>query len=228
MIKRTEPPKDAPPAHREQCYVCRRAKKNCLCGSVKPFSTRMRFVVLMHEEEARKQKTGTGRLACMCLTNAELLVGVDFSGNERVNALISDPACSPFLLYPGPEAVDFGALGKDAAPPGKTLVVFVVDGTWRTARSLLSKSPNVRALPRLSFSRGYRSRFAIKRQPMQHCVSTIEAIYHLCAEAQEAGYEKLDGRSGVLLEILEKIVGTQLQFANGKGRKREENKRKNA
>lgn len=225
MLKTNDLPERSPAEHREQCYVCRRVKKHCLCGSLKPFATRTRFVILMHEEEAKKQKTGTGRLAKLSLTNAELLVGVDFTADERVNALLKDPAYVPYVLYPGPRSVNFRTLGPDALPPGKTLLVFVIDGTWRTARSILSKSRNVGALPRLSFSGSYVSRFSIKHQPMAHCVSTIEAIYHLCREAEEAGYEALGGRGETLLDLLKELVDIQLGYAKGKGRRREENKR---
>lgn len=219
---------EAAGGYREECYVCRRVKKHCLCGSVRPFATRTRFVILMHEEEARKQRTGTGRLAQMCLANSELLTGTDFSANARVNALLADPAYAPFLLYPGPRAVTFGSLDGETLPEGKTPLVFVADGTWRTAGSMLAKSRNVRALPRLSFSRGYVSRFSIKRQPMAHCVSTIEAIYHLCGEAEEAGYEKIGGGREVLMAVLGKIVETQVHYQRTVGRRREDNKRKNA
>ncbi len=226
MIKRSYPSKEVPSAHREQCYACRRAKINCLCGSVKPFSTRMRFVILMHEKEAKKQKTGTARLAKLCLTNAELLIGTDFTRDERVNALLRDTSYSPFVLYPGPKAVNFEAMGKEFLPAGKTFLIFVVDGTWNCARRLLNRSRNISALPRLSFARGYVSKFAIKRQPMRHCVSTIEAIYHLCNEAEEAGYEKLNAQNEALMLLLKKLVDTQKRYADGKGRRREENKKK--
>lgn len=220
--------KEVQPAYREQCYVCRRVKKHCLCGSVKPFATRTRFVILMHEEEARKQKTGTGRLAALCLANAELLTGTDFTDNAHVNALLADPAYVPYVLYPGPRAVNFQTLGKDALPAGKTLLVFVIDGTWRTAKSLLNKSRNVRALPRLSFAGKYLSRFSIKRQPMAHCVSTIEAIYHLCAEAEAAGYEKIGAGKEVLPGLLKELVDTQAHYRLTVGHRREDNKRKGA
>jgi len=215
MGKKTDLSKNIGIENREECYVCYRAKKNCLCGSIKPFATKMRFVILMHAKEDRKQKTGTARLAKLCLRNAELLVGTDFTHNERVNSLIQDPSYSPFVLYPGPKAANFKTLGKDALPEGKTLLVFVVDGTWRGARGLLNKSRNVRALPRLSFSRGYISQFRIKRQPMAHCVSTIEAIYYLCEEAGEAGYEKLNAQNGILMSIFKKLVDTQLDYQRG-------------
>lgn len=218
MVKKTDFSKEMPSDNREECYVCYRAKKNCLCDSIKPFATRMRFVILMDAKEAQKQRTGTARLAKLCLTNAELLVGIDFTHNERVNSLIQDPSYSPFVLYPGPKAVNFKTLGKELLPEGKTLLVFVMDGTWRGARRLLNKSRNIRALPRLSFSRSYSSQFVIKRQPRAHCVSTIEAIYYLCEEAEEAGYENLDAQNEVLMVIFKKLVDTQINYV-GKGKR---------
>lgn len=226
-MTRGERKSGADAGYREECYRCRRVKKHCLCGSVRPFATRARFVILMHEEEAKRQRTGTGRLAALCLENSELLVGVDFSADARVNALLSDPAYAPFVLYPGPGARDLAAAAAEV-PAGKTPLVFVIDGTWRNARTLLNRSPNVKALPRLSFSRGYVSRFRIKRQPMAHCVSTIEALYYLCEEAGQAGLERLEGRHGALLELQEKVVETQLGYARGRGHRREENRRRGA
>lgn len=215
----------AAPVSREECYTCRRVKKHCLCGSVRPFATRTRFVILMHDEEARRQRTGTGRLAKMCLANSELLVGVDFTDDRRVNALIADPAYVPFVLYPGPKAVNFAGLGEGFIPGGRTPLVFVLDGTWRTARSMLNRSSNLKALPRLSFSGSYCSRFSIKRQPRPQCVSTIEAIYHLCGEAEAAGVERRGQAREILMDILGKIVDTQVHYSRTAGRRREENRR---
>lgn len=209
MVKRTDLSKKVGAGNREECYVCYRAKKNCLCGSIKPFSTRTRFVILMHTKEAKKQRTGTARLAKLCLKNAELLIGTDFTLDERVNSLLRDPSYSPFVLYPGPKAVNFKTLGKELLPEGKTPLVFVMDGTWECAQRLLYRSRNVRALPRLSFSRSYTSKFIIKKQPREYCVSTIEAISYLCEEAEEAGYENLNGQSENLLVLLKKLVETQ-------------------
>ncbi|KAF0124052.1 MAG: DTW domain containing protein [Elusimicrobia bacterium] len=211
--------------HREECYTCFRVKRNCLCDSVRPFATRMRFVILMHTKEARKQRTGTARLAGMCLKNAELFIGTEFAHDERVNALLRAPAYAPFVLYPGPKAVNFKEMDRAALPAGKTPLVFVIDGTWNTARTLLNKSPNVKALPRLSFARNYLSRFAIKRQPKAHCVSTIEAVYHLCREAEEGGHEKLGAAPEVLMEILGKLVDIQLRHSRQHHHRREDNKK---
>ena len=44
----------------------------------------------MHPKEAYKQKTGTGRLAHLTLEDSEIIVGVDFTDNPRLNTLITD------------------------------------------------------------------------------------------------------------------------------------------
>lgn len=216
------------PEYREECYTCRRVKANCLCGSIKPFATRLRFVILMHTDEAKKQRTGTGRLARLCLKNAELLVGTDFTRDAQVNALLKDPSLQPFLLYPGPQAVNFQTIAKEALPPGKTPLIFVIDGTWRSSKSILYKSPNINALPRLSFAHNYLSQFKFKKQPKAHCVSTIEAIYHLCQEAEEAGREDCHDRKEVLLTVFKKMVDTQLRYSRTLHQPREENQKKSA
>lgn len=222
MPIRINPSKTDLSAGRGECYTCRRAKVNCLCGIIKPFATRMRFVILMHTKEARTQRTGTARLAKLCLTNSELLIGTDFTRDERLNSLLRDPSYAPFVLYPGPKAVNFRTLEKELiGPEGKIPLVFVIDGTWVCAKRLINKSQNIRALPRLSFSRGYISRFAIKKQPMEHCISTIEAIYYLCKEAQEAGYEDLKGQSETLMTVFKELVDIQLGYQRGKGKRRE-------
>lgn len=216
------------PEHREECYTCRRVKANCLCGSIKPFATKLRFVILMHDDEAKKQRTGTGRLAKLCLKNAELIVGTDFTQDAQVNALLKDPACQPFLLYPGPQAVNFQTIGKEALPPGRTPLIFVIDGTWRSSKSILYKSSNISALPRLSFAGSYVSQFKFKKQPKAHCVSTIEAIYYLCREAETAGHEAPLPQKEVLLTVFKQMVDTQLRYSRELHQPREENPKKNA
>ena len=58
----------------------------------------------MHPKEYRKQRTGTGRLAKISLKDSEILVGIDFSQNTRLQALLNDPRYFPVLLYPGEDA----------------------------------------------------------------------------------------------------------------------------
>ena len=54
----------------------------------------------------------------------------------------------------------------------------VIDGTWHHARTLYRDIPVLRSLPHLTLPGHLRSAFQIRRQPSQHCLSTIEAIVH--------------------------------------------------
>jgi len=226
MFKKNDLPEEPQPEYREECYICHRPKQMCLCDSIKQFSTNMRFVILMHDKEAKDQRTGTGRLAHLCLENSELLVGVDFTENKRVNELIKDPAYVPYVLYPGPSAVNFSMLEQNGFTAGKTILIFVIDGTWRTAKSIINKSKNIQLLPRISFSGSYISQFKIKKQPKDYCVSTIEAIYYLCREAESAGYEKLSGSETALMTVFKKMVDIQLSYSSRFHKRREDNKKK--
>ena len=48
---------------REICYKCLRSKENCFCRFLNPFDSGIKFVILMHPKEAKRQRTGTGRIA---------------------------------------------------------------------------------------------------------------------------------------------------------------------
>ena len=84
----------------ERCYRCFRPLSTCLCSYTKEFDPQIKFVFLMHPKEAKKQRTGTGRLSKNSLTDSEILVGVDFTQNKRLLQLINDPQYFPVLLYP--------------------------------------------------------------------------------------------------------------------------------
>ncbi len=86
---------------RKVCMQCFRPLPQCLCPIIRPLQTRTRFIILMHPKEAKKTRNGTGRLAHLSLQNSELLFGVDFTENSRLNALISDPHYVPLVLFPG-------------------------------------------------------------------------------------------------------------------------------
>ena len=71
-----------------RCYRCFRPVKACLCKHITPIDTGIKFVFLMHPKEAYRQRTGTGRLANISLIDSEIIVGIDFTDNARLNELI--------------------------------------------------------------------------------------------------------------------------------------------
>ena len=130
---------------------------------------------------------GTAFMAHLALPGSELRVGIDFARDAVVTAAVAarEP---PYLLFPGPGALDVRAL-----PPGRLHTLLVLDGTWSQARTLLHANPALAALPRVAFAPRSPSDYRIRRQPADFCVSTIEALAEVLAvlEPDGARFERL-------------------------------------
>lgn len=172
-----------------------------------------RFVFLMHPHELKNVKAGTGRLTALCLKDAEIQVGIGFDDHEAVQALIHDPANYPMLLYPGAGArnVSEGGLGL-ADLGGRRLTVFLLDATWALAKKMLKLSPSLQALPRLMFTPQAKSRWIIKQQPHELCLSTLEAVDALLRALEAAGLDRYE-RPDQLLGIFNDLNAFQLACA---------------
>ncbi|MFH2114620.1 MAG: tRNA-uridine aminocarboxypropyltransferase [Spirochaetota bacterium] len=189
---------------RDNCYRCMRSASSCLCPTEAPLPVRTKIVLLMHDKEWRRQKSGTGRLACLNLAGSEIIPGLGFDDNPRVMQLMADPAKRCVLLYPGDDAVDLSAepfpaqaLGLDLAPR-RQLVVFIIDATWSCSRAVLRASPGLLDLPRLMFRPREKSRWIIKKQPADWCLSTIEAIHELLLALEGAGLDSYPDKQRLL------------------------------
>lgn len=199
------------PVHRELCLRCRRAKRVCQCADVRPFEPEPIFVILMHPIERRK-KTGTGRMTHLCLSNSIFIEGTGFAEHALVNELIADPRYYPVVLYPGASSLDLGEL---KTPESRRLLIFVVDSTWNLAKTMLKRSPNLRALPQIRFTPKKLSTYRIRRQPDPICLSTIEAVHHMLETLHPGRPEHAN-----LLHAFDRMVERQIDF----GRSRRHNK----
>lgn len=193
----------------DKCYRCFRPLSSCYCGDIDPIDTGIKFVILMHPKEAFRQKTGTGRLTQLSLADSEIIIGVDFTENIRLNELIADSAYAPYVLYPSPTARFTDDPGFKTDIGQRKLLVIVIDATWFFAKKMLKLSVNLHALPTLSFKSEYRSRFDFKNQPDPACLSTIESAYYLVKELRSAGIAK-EADPEPLMRVFRKMVEFQL------------------
>ncbi len=201
----------------EFCFKCFRLQKNCLCHLIKSFETRTHFVLLMHPMEAKKEKMGTGRLSIACLKNSSMITGIDFTEDLQVNALIADPHNYCVVLYPGENALN---ISSDDVAPLKTvqhnnlrLVVFLIDGTWPCAKKMMKLSRNIHSLPRVSFTAHHESLFAIKEQPAEFCLSTLESIHFFLSECERRELEVLNGAQDNMIDVFKEMINFQIQCA---------------
>ena len=165
----------------------------------------------MHPWEAKRQRTGTGRLTALSLKDAELIVSKDPDSSVRLQELCRDPRYRPVVLYPGEEAVTAAELTRPyPEEEGKRLLVVLVDATWALARKMMGRSVLLQNMPRISFVRPYRSRFAFKTQPAEYCLSTIESAYYLIRELQEGGTVSGSVCPEPLMEVFGRLIRFQL------------------
>src|SRR6185295_6068261 len=133
------------PEPRPTCTACRRPTTACYCRLVVPLRTRTRVVVLQHPRE-RDVPINTGRIAALCLPDAEVHVGVTWEGTPALERVLSDPARPAALLYPGPGATDV-----EREPPTEPITLVVIDGTWWQARKIVRANRTLSSLPRYAF-----------------------------------------------------------------------------
>ena len=195
----------------EKCLKCFRPVQSCYCPYIKAADPGIKFVFLMHPIEAYKQKTGTGRLASLSLSGSEIIVDESFDNNKKTQSLISDPAYYPMVLYPGKEAYHAESFNFQTFTQKRKLLIFLIDGTWIHARKMMFHSKTLQNLPKLSFSRQYRSRFAIKTQPADYCLSTIESSYYLIKELQKSGVCNPDADIEGLMSVFDRMVQFQIE-----------------
>ena len=188
-----------------------RPSSTCICKHISRFQTKTRFIILMHPKEYKKQKNGTGHMTMLQLENSEIIVGVDFTNNKRVNAILTQENSHSFLLYPGKENFNLSIRNSSEINSflGNSPHIFILDGTWPCARKMLKQSTNLQQLKRISFDNKIQSKFIIKQQPAPLCLSTIESVYTVINLLKDGDLEHCN-TDGFLMPF-EKMIEHQLE-----------------
>lgn len=198
---------------RNVCHTCRRSLAACYCSIIRPFHSDPPFVLLAQPKEA-KHRFGTGRMAHLCIANSLFIEGVDFSEHPLVGRILQNPGLFPVVLYPSSRSLNLSTFSRDErvglVPVGKKLVVFVIDGTWKTARKMVRLSRSLQNLPFVCFDPPCPSNYRIRKQPRPDCYSTIEAIHHVIDLFFPLGERSKPHDN--LLEILTFTVNRQLSY----------------
>jgi len=165
----------------------------------------------MHPKEYRKQKNGTGHMTKLQLENSEILVGVDFTNDKRVNEILNEEKSCSFLLYPGKDNFNLSIRKSKEINSflGNAPTLFLLDGTWPCARKMLKLSTNLQALKRVSFDNKIKSKFIIKQQPASLCLSTIESVYTVLNLLKEGKVEQCETKNFLL--PFEKMIAYQIE-----------------
>ena len=181
---------------RRVCDLCGRPSRVCWCPFVPrpPIQITSEVVVLQHPNED-KRGIRTARMAELGIAGGRCAVykGRKFPGSvERLQEIFSDEE-NTFLLYPGSDSSPLEDVvaqrrvggGKE----GAHLTFILLDGTWDEARKLLTWNPSLRRLKRASLSAAApgrrRSRYVVRTQPADGCLSTVESVAEALAAVEE-------------------------------------------
>lgn len=210
---------------RDMCYDCCRPKKACFCGNIESFETKMRFIILMHPKEAKLSHIGTGRMTRVALKNSEIIVGENFDRHEKVQSYLADERYFPMVLYPGENAINLSDKTQVMIEHKRISLLFIIDGTWPCAKSMFRDSKTLHELPRLSFQSTSLSRYTIRHQPADFCLSTIESVYRIITLLEERGLETVGEKKESMLKALDSLVAFQIQCSKDPSLQRYSRKR---
>ncbi|MCR5284079.1 MAG: DTW domain-containing protein [Treponema sp.] len=198
----------------ERCFKCFKPQSVCLCKYTKELDTKIKFVFLMHPKEFRKQRTGTGNLAHICLKDSEIIVGLDFEENARFQELMHSDKYFPVLMYPGEDAWTAKKEGFAQLVGDKTLLVIILDATWFCSKKMIEHNQFLLKLPRVSFAGSYTSIFTFKREPYPDYISTIECCYYFIKELQTINFVDPAIDPEPLINVFKQMIKLQLQCEN--------------
>lgn len=198
----------------DRCYRCFKPESACLCKYTKEIDVGIKFVFFMHPKEFKRQRTGTGNLSHITLKNSEIIVGLNFAENERLQQLLKDPQYFPVMMYPGENAWTAQREGFKETLAGRTLLVLILDATWFCSRKMIEHNPFLLELPRVSFTGDYRSIFTFKREPRPEYISTIECCYYFIKEMQSAEMVNPEIDPEPLMNVFKEMIKLQLTAEN--------------
>lgn len=199
-----------------QCKACLQPKDWCYCSGIKPFDCGIEFVILLHPLE-RRRRIASGRMAHLMLKKSHLVGGHTYTHDKTVNLLLSNPKYFPMVMCLGNDAKNLSAMTKvqkkNLVTEDKTPLIFVVDGTWSTASKTVRLSENLKFLPRICFTPSNPSRFRVRTQPKENCLSTLEAIHQTIELFGDTrGFDIKSRKHDHMLEVFDAFVAQQAEY----------------
>ena len=157
---------------KEPCGICAASRTACLCDVVPRIQLRTKVCLVIHHRELSRS-SNTGLLALRALVNSEMRIRGEGREALDLKDLIT-LQYRTFLFYPSGDAMELDeALVMQEPTP---IQLLVPDGTWRQARKIHSRHPELRELPRVKISTPNNSTFQLRAQSRPERMATLQAI----------------------------------------------------
>jgi len=165
---------------RDVCKDCERPERVCVCSSLPspPIKLRTRLVILQHPDE-KKRAIRTGKILQLSVSpnSCQVFEGKKFPGkHEDLRPILEDPAT--VLLYPGSTSRE---LREDSPADPEIANVILLDGTWDQAKKMFLRNPALQKLKQIMLNISEVSKYSVRTQPTDGCLSTLESAVHSAA-----------------------------------------------
>jgi DTW domain-containing protein len=157
---------------KERCSACGASLMLCMCAEVPRLELRTKISLVIHHRELSRS-SNTGLLAHQALVNSEVRI----RGGSRKVLDLSDlamPEYRSLLFYPSADALELNRqlVCQDLRP----IQLIVPDGTWRQARKVHSRHPELKDIPRVKISAPNHAIFQLRAQSRPERMATLQAI----------------------------------------------------
>jgi len=190
-LSRAERPFHARGSKVIRCDACLLPAQNCICEFKPEAGTDVAVLFLMYKGEYYKP-TNTGRLIADVVKDNHAFLWRRTEPDEALLKLLSDDNYFPIVVFPHEYAAAERCIDAPPLNTGKTLLFIFLDGTWREAKKMFSKSPYLHCLPVLGVSSEVASDYLLRESThaFQHCTAEV-GISVLALAEQKKGAQTL-------------------------------------
>lgn len=157
---------------KQRCSVCGASLTLCMCAEMPRLDLRTKISLVIHHRELSRS-SNTGLLAVQSLVNSEVRIRGESRETLDLNDLLSADYRT-LLFYPSADALELDRelLCEDSRP----IQLIVPDGTWRQARKIHSRHPELKNIPRVKISTPNHETFQMRAQSRPEGMATLQAI----------------------------------------------------
>lgn len=183
QLQKTTKPFNARGSRVVRCEHCLLPVADCLCAKKPQPCARSAFLLLMYTGECFKP-TNTGRLIADVAADNHAFVWDRTQPDPALLALLADPRYQPIVIFPTQYAEPSRCIDKPVADDRIPLFI-MLDGTWREAKKMFSKSPYLASFPVLGIQPETASCYQLREAAHLHQLCTAEVAVEILKLADD-------------------------------------------
>lgn len=182
-LQRTTKPFNARGSKVIRCDHCLLPQPDCICFAKPTPCAKSAFLFLMYTGECFKP-TNTGRLIADVALDNHAIVWDRTQPDPALLDLLQNPRYQPIVIFPTQYAAPTRCISR-VPDHGKIPLFILLDGTWREAKKMFSKSPYLDQFPVLGIQPSQASSYQLREAAHLHQLCTAEVVIEVLKVADD-------------------------------------------